>query len=93
MAMRRCYVVGWTRRRGQVALRSSAPIASSTATRVSVGPGDGALADAVAQQAAKVVLVVDGGFGGIDEPLHDLDEAVGIVMEREMPRALEDLQL
>src|SRR5882757_6545633 len=52
--------------------------------------GDRALADAVAQQTAQQFLVVGGRFGRVDEPLHDLDEAVRIVVEREMSGALED---
>jgi len=46
---------------------------------VSTDPGS-ALADACAQQVAKVILVVHGRIGGIDEALDDLDEAIGIVM-------------
>ena len=78
---------------GQVALRSSEPMASNTATRVSIGPETSRSLTAGAQQVAKHVLVVLGGFGGIDEPLDDFDEAVGVVMEREMAGALEDLQV
>jgi len=70
---------------GQVALRSSAPIASSTATLVVDRSGDRALADARTQQVAQLLLVVVGGFGErIDEPLDRFDEAVRIIMEREM---------
>src|SRR6476620_12640364 len=57
------------------------------------GSGDGAFTDAGAQQAAKEFLVVYRRIGGIDEPLDNFDEAVRIVMEREMPGAFEDLQL
>ena len=81
------------RREAQVALRSSVPIASSTATRVSIDPEIAPSLMPVAQQTAQHFLVVDGRFGGVDEPLDDLDEAVGVVVEREMPGALEDLQL
>ena len=76
-----------------MALRSSAPIASSTATRVSTGPETVCAPTAGAQQFAKRGLVVVGGLGGVDEALDDLDEAVGVVVEREMPGALEDLEL
>ncbi len=78
---------------GQVALRSSVPIASSTATRVSIDPVIAALADARAQQAAQQLLVVHRGFGRVDELFDDLDEAVWIVVEGEMSGAVEDLQL
>ena len=77
---------------GQVALRSSEFIASSTATRVSTVPERVALADSGPQQRAKQVLVVVGGLGGIDEPLDDLDEAIRVVVERKVARLGEDLQ-
>ena len=94
MAMSRCYVVAaaWATQ-AQVALRSSAPIASSTATRVSTDPVIVALADAGAQQVAQQLLVVVGGLGGVDELLDDFDEAVRVVVEREVAGALEDLEL
>src|ERR1700730_9128696 len=55
--------------------------------------GDGLSAAAGAEQFAKGGLVVLRGLGGIDEALDDLDETVRIVVEREMPGALENLQL
>ena len=92
MAMGRCYDVrGW--RGGQVALRSSAPIASSTATRVSIVPVMALSLMPVRSRLRSIVLVVDGGLGGVDELLDDLDEAVGVVVEGEVAGALEDLQL
>jgi len=66
------------------ALRSSAPIASSTATRVSTDP-EIAPSLMPARSRCEGILVVHGRIGGIDEALDDLDEAIGIVMEWEVP--------
>src|SRR4051812_16848660 len=55
-------------------------------------PGDRGFSDAVAEQAAQHVLVVHRGLGRIDELLDDLDEAVRVVVKREVTRTLEDLE-
>src|SRR5882757_4916535 len=54
--------------------------------------GDGSLADTGPKQVAQRVLVVHGRGGRVDELLDALDEAVRIVVEREVARSVEDLE-
>src|SRR5947209_20289158 len=58
-----------------------------------VGPGNALCASAGAEQFAKRGLVVVRRRGSADEALDNLDEPVGVVVEREMPGTLEDLEL
>ena len=45
-----------------------------------------------AQQAPQQLLVIGSRLGGIDETLHHFDEPVRIIVEWEMPAAVEDRQ-
>src|SRR5262249_35087461 len=56
------------------------------------GTRNGVLADSGPQQRPKQVLVVLGRLGGVDELLDDLDEAVWVVVEWEVPGSAEHLQ-